>query len=766
MQVMPTPIRTAMQIVAFVALGFYWLMFLGQPLFEGNPEPNRGLFVLSMMLYPEGYFLDSWTDKGRLPLAFLDRLPIISATAIWLALATLVGWPWCKRPGDNRLGTVGQHSTLLVQLSLACLTGLALLSTLTLIVGLAGGLHSRLPLVIGVGALIAGSHGLAILLQRHIVDQTDKINVEDRAAEVPLPPSLFQRVIRNAVIVATVWLGTVTMLGALVPPREFDVVEYHLQAPKEFYQAGHIGFIPHNIYVNMPLGAEMHSLAAMTILQDADPWLGGLIGKAITAAISIVGAMLLGGWIAQRMGSFSGWSAAGIWLGTPGITHVAMLGLIDGVLATYVLATALTSLEWIKKWGQVSILSRMSANEIRDLTPFCVLGGAAAALKYPGLIYATLPGLLLIAVEIVRLLRHRQSGTAFQMVMVATVALSLTCLPWYAKNWWLAGNPVYPLAANIFGGQTLSPEKIAQWQAAHRVPAAAPVDATLPQQVAGQAQRCLQDMARITLKSSFVQPTMIIGMVSAIAWLALRKRQNATSSAPSTTARNVVAHRSDTVVWGLLVWSLWILAVWWLATHRIDRFWLPVTGLWSALAAWGLWQMRQVALAVSQAVLVSGLFYAVLVCSAPIDTDNRYFVSLEALRDDVGDEEHFPRVPLIQTWINQNLTEPETRVLLIGEARVFEYRVDVVYSTCFDTNPGEAWLTGTDAEQHRAALATAGITHVLINWSEIERYRSPGNYGFSQWPQPSHIEQLVRDQVIEPIDWGEGSDRAQLFRVK
>ncbi len=763
MQVMPTPIRTIVQIVAFLALGFYWLLFLSQPLFEGSAEPNRGLFVMSMMLYPEGYFVNSWTDNGRLPLAFLDRLPILAATSIWLALAILIGWPWCKRLGD--IGShVGKGSTLIVQLSLSCLVGLALLSTLTLVVGLVGGLHNRWPLLIGIAILIAGSHGLGILLRRFGVDptnsvDTDQTNAEDQAVEGSSPKSIFQRVICNAVIFATVWLGIVTMLGAWVPPREFDVVEYHLQAPKEFFQAGRIGFVPHNIYVNMPLGAEMHSLAAMTLLQDVDTWWGGLIGKSITAAISILGAMLLGGWIAQRLGSFSGWSAAGIWLGTPGITHVAMLGLIDGVLATYVLATALTA----ENLGKASSFST-SARQLRDLFPFCLLGGAAAAIKYPGLIYATLPCLCLLGIAIARLLTRRQSGLAMQMIILAVVAASLTCVPWYAKNWWLAGNPVYPLAANIFGGQTLSPEKIAQWQAAHRVPTAALADAGLPQQVIGQAQRFLQDITRVTLKSSFVQPAWIFGTVSAIAWLVLRRR--GATWTPSPPRRSNLVSTSDTAYWILLVWSMWIMAVWWLATHRIDRFWLPVTGLWSALAAWGLWHMRKSIPAVAQTMLVSGLLYGVLVCSSPIDTDNRYFVSLAALRDDVGDHDHFPRVPLIQTWINQNLTEPETRVLLVGEARVFEYRVDVVYSTCFDTNPGEAWLAGTDAEKQRAALAAAGITHVLINWSEIDRYRSPGNYGFSDWPKPSHIEQLVRDQVLLPIEWGEGSDRAQLFRVK
>ena len=754
------------------------------------------------MLYPEGYLIGSWTDDGRLPLAVFDRLPIFAFTALWLAIATLVGWPWCARR-DKSATPAATRAAQLVEVSLACLCGLSLLSTLTLVVGLAGGLSSRWPLLLSVLATIAiGQLWRTKWVQVSFSDKHSQVGSLGEKRDLT-PLSLFQRMICNAVIAATAWLGAVTMLGAWVPPREFDVVEYHLQAPKEFYQAGRIDFVPHNIYANMPLGGEMHALAAMTMVQSEDTWLGGLIGKSITAAISLVGAILLGGWVAQRMGSFSGWTAAGIWLGTPGITHVATLGLIDGVLATYVLATAIVTVNWYRTVGvsplpaQLGEVESSRSGEIREgarsrfgpasinkppparasaerLAPTSskqssrevascgfgavgLIAGGAAALKYPGLIYATVPCLLFIALMVVRLIRQQQSSHAIRLSIMTLLGLSVTCLPWYAKNWWLAGNPVYPLAASLFGGQTLTPEKIAQWQAAHRVPVAMPADAGLPQQVIGSARQLSNDFARVTLTSSFVQPAMIIGLVCAVVWLWQRRQRQSTAS--------VKADRSiEGSLWIHLGWSVWILVVWWLATHRIDRFWLPITGLWSVLAAWGLWQVRQRSLSLAQTMLLSGLCYSVLICSSPVVTDNRYFVSLAALRDDVGDENHLPRVPLVQTWINQNLASPDTRLLLVGEARVFEYRVDVVYSTCFDTNPGEAWLAGADPAGQRAALTAAGITHVLINWSEIERYRSPGNYGFSQWPQPADVEQLLRDQILQPIPWG-GNDRVQLFKV-
>ena len=738
MQVMSSPIRFLATLFPFLALGFYWCLFLSEPL-EDNSSMNRAWFVMTTLIYPDGYMLDSWTDSGRLPLAFADRLPIIAATIAWLAAATLIGWPWCVQRVASKRPAISM-ATRCVENSLACLVGLALLSTLTLLVGLAGGLSSRWPLLIGVGALILVSHWSARRWHRAGVEQVWSHETSPVAEAV----TLFERVIDNAVIVATIWLGSVLMLGAWVPPREFDVVEYHLQAPKEFYQAGNVHFVPHNIYANMPLGAEMHALAAMTILHHSDTWPGGLIGKSITASISIIGALLLGGWVTLRLGRLCGWTAAGLWLGTPGITYVASLGLIDGVLATYTLATAIVT------WRILS--NRQPGTAPSGLGLAGLLGGAAAALKYPGLIYVTLPCLLVVAIEIVRAWRVGLTKPALRLSMITLLGLSMTCLPWYAKNWWLAGNPVYPLAANIFGGQTLTPEKIEQWQMAHRVPTAVPADAGWWQQLTGQAQRLGEDVSRVLWASTLVQPAMVVGVVCAVAvlWIGARRNQ-------------AVAVRQH-VWWYMFAWSMWILLVWWFATHRIDRFWLPITGLWSMLAAWGWWQVRQRSTVLSQTLLLPGLVYAVLICSSPVVSDNRFFVSLAALRDDIGDQDHVPRVPPMLVWINQNLTEPGTRVLLIGEARVFETRFDVIYSTCFDRNPGEAWLAGTDAEKQRAALASEGITHVMIDWSEIERYRGPGNYGFSAWPRASHVEQLVRDGVLEPFPWSQGTG-AELFKV-
>ena len=48
----------------------------------------------------------------------------------------------------------------------------------------------------------------------------------------------------------------------------YDVLEYHLQVPKEYLQEGRIQYLPHNVYANFPANVEMLYLLAMIVLDD------------------------------------------------------------------------------------------------------------------------------------------------------------------------------------------------------------------------------------------------------------------------------------------------------------------------------------------------------------------------------------------------------------------------------------------------------------------------------------------------------------------
>jgi hypothetical protein len=117
----------------------------------------------------------------------------------------------------------------------------------------------------------------------------------------------------------------------------------------------------------------------------------------------------------------------------------------------------------------------------------------------------------------------------------------------------------------------------------------------------------------------------------------------------------------------------------------------------------------------------------------------------------------------------------EDRVLFVGEAAVFDADFPHVYNTVFDDSLFEKWFgepssgasdekPSRPADEIQATLAQQGVTHVLVNWLEVIRYRQPGSYGFTDFVHPSRFDELVADGVLRrtrftmPVPWEKLSD--------
>ncbi len=762
------------RMVAAMAVGLaaavYLGWFLSYPVLAGllgaDGEAMSRLLFLSRVMLPELWW-NEMTGGGRLPQGIVDRWPVALGVVIWLGIGFVVGWPWVRlgfrKEGQSKsgLGSINRVEAV----ALAMLAGLALLSTATLLIGLAGGSSSRWGIGLAVAAMLAvagfanwrlGNAQDAQDAQEKVAQNTDsKGSGVERVDWLPqgvAPAGVFGQLAGRLVVVLTIVLAVIYGLGAMMPPFEFDVVEYHLQSAKEFYQLGYIGFNDHNIYVNMPLGLEMHSLAAMSLVGGANVnspdgwWLGGLIGKAIIGAHSLIAALLIGGFVARKTDSrWMGWCSAGLWLSVPGNAHVATSGLVDAALSTYILASLVAVTEL---WQRLAIGSATESRHAKWLVLLIfVYAGAAAAAKYPGLIFAVVPCIAAVVAALWVVPRAGRMALATQWIVPVVCGLSLTCVPWYGKNAVLTGNPVYPLAYSIFGGKDLDAARAFQWSQAHRVPVESATESGY------SVTAWLSSAKRIVVASEFTQPSLLIFVVCGIAGpLVIGSRES----------------RLGLKSWplGWLAGSMWILLVWWLATHRIDRFWLPAVSIWAVVAGAGLaWMVGRVSHGMATALVLFGLFYGIVVNASPTMGDNRYFVSLEALRADGGDAENVGRLSRSIAWCNENLRRTDTKLLMVGEARAFDFRVSIVYSTCFDHSPVETWLRGQAPEQQRANLVAVGGTHLLVNWSEIERYRGPGNYGFSDWPSREDLANLVENGVLRRVDWPIDADSAELFEV-
>ncbi|MDX1928458.1 MAG: hypothetical protein SFV81_18155 [Pirellulaceae bacterium] len=780
----PPGMRVVMMLLVGTAAAVYFGWFLSYPVLAGmlaaDGEPMSRLLFLSRIMLPEMWW-NEMSGGGRLPLGFGDRWLVMVWVAIWLGISFVLGRPWVRlaflNPALQSMGQTpagqkpagqapGQNEprgwglSRVEMISLAMLAGLALLSTVTLGVGLAGG-SASLAIVYVVCVLVAVSVAMTFPLVRAPF-------VKPRwLSEGVTPRGVFGQLAGRMVVVLTIVLGVIYGLGSLMPPFEFDVVEYHLQSAKEFYQWGYIGFNDHNIYANMPLGLEMHGLAAMSSLGWFKPgdawWLGGLIGKAIIGAHSLIAAFLLGGFVARKTDSrWTGWGAAGVWLAVPGNAHVATAGLIDAALGSYILAGLVVVTELFQRLATEATEAEQQRSKWLVLLLF-IYAGAAAAAKYPGLIYAVVPCLVAVCLALFVTSKANRFQLAKQWIVPIACGLLLTCVPWYAKNAVLTGNPVYPLGYSVFGGKGLDAERAQQWAKAHRVPE--------------YSSKALMDSAKqILVASDGTHPTLLFLAVCGVLGSVLGPVLGLVSVGPAlgrvaiggTASRRESVLRAWLVHWPTtwMVCCVWIFLVWWVATHRIDRFWLPAVSILAGMAGYGVaWLAMRVSHGLATVLLLFGLGYGIVVNASPVIGDNRYFVTLDGLRSDGGDDENVGRISRPIAWCNENLPHEGSRVLLVGEARVFDFRMPIIYSTCFDRSLVEGLLRGKDVEQQRENLRASGATHLLINWTEIARYRNPGNYGFSDWPSREDVEKLLESGLVRRVDWPFSSEMAEMFEV-
>jgi hypothetical protein len=63
----------------------------------------------------------------------------------------------------------------------------------------------------------------------------------------------------------------------------------------------------------------------------------------------------------------------------------------------------------------------------------------------------------------------------------------------------------------------------------------------------------------------------------------------------------------------------------------------------------------------------------------------------------------------------------------------------------------ENLASGRQPEEFRQVLRDRGISHIMVHWGEIARYRSPGNYGFSQFVSEGLFQLWEKAGILERI---------------
>jgi len=667
----------------------------------------------------------------------LDGLP-----AVGLLVATGLGGLWLVPLFTSGALPIRWH--LMVGLAL----GIGLLSLLTLGLGLAGVLYAPVFYGLTIGAGIVGLVRLGRILR----------------SATPLslrhPRREWAFLGASATRWRWLWLTVVpfAVLGVLVasvPPGFFwaeegmgyDVLEYHLQMPREYFEAGRITYAPHNVYANFPANAEMLYLLCMVVRDDV--FAGAEMAQMMNLGLGVL--CVAAGWLIGRersplTGVVTGVVTAGTgWLVyLSGVAYVENAMLFFGLMAAAVLLRGLslsraawhahlpsplggrapaqapilpgTPAELSLRVGEMSAAlwntrqDRLSAaSKDRSVWMWLALAGVMAGLsfgcKYPA-------GALIVLPLAILAFATPASGWQRRLAAVGVygAAACLTMAPWFIKNTAMAGNPVFPLAGGVF---TTYPtgwglQESRHFAACHR------------------SEVELQD--RLAMLWQYVPadsdqrfgPLLLLLAMSAV----------------------VLAWGERPVRLAVLVLGLQVL-VWLFATHLYARFAVPMLIPLIILTSAAV--DRSVAVLRGQRApgFVIGALVAYLVIIGlgwNLGFIGRlYHVHAPLVGRSVqieGNPEFFLKGVLrgyeFYGVVNTGDTVPtKSKVLLIGEARPFYFQRKVDYCVVFNRNPFVEAVRAADSDPARVIqwLRDNRYTHVLVNWAEIYRLRR-SSYGF------------------------------------
>jgi hypothetical protein len=421
-------------------------------------------------------------------------------------------------------------------------------------------------------------------------------------------------------------------------PHPYDVLEYHLQVPREWYEAGRIVPLHHNAFSYFPMGAEVHDLLAMHL--RGGPWEGMYLAQLMSAAfmgltvVSVYGICRTLLRARGEEGRAVPVLAAVLTAAVPWTTLLAPVAYVEAAMLLY----ATLSVGWALIWfitGECWF---------RRMAVAGALAGFACGVKY------TAVPMVLLAVPFSLLLwRPRAIRPLAVYLAVGVVAFA----PWLVRNAvWTGGNPVFPEAMSLLGHAHFSPDQVDRWDQAH---------SPRPDQRSLTARlHAGWDQIAADWRYGYVLLPLAI-LAAGLAW----------------------RRRPETRVLVFLI--LITAAIWLFATHLQSRFFVsavPLCALLVGLAPWG----RRGWIAPAAVVLIAAVpaFLAL----------NR---ELTPYLGPFGITDFKAAMPPAY----QKLADEGRGIALVGQAQAFWYQIPMTrmsYRTVFDvsaagaTDPLSPWL--------------------------------------------------------------------------
>jgi hypothetical protein len=239
-------------------------------------------------------------------------------------------------------------------------------------------------------------------------------------------------------LAAAAAIAVLDVVLASAPPTSGDATAYHLTGPKLWLDAGRIFSIWWDWATFQPFAVELNGAFALAIG-------GGGGAMAAAAALTALSAVPVYGLGRELAGRTPGAVAALLWVGQ-GMFLWEATGAFPEAIGGGLVALAVWHLVCFARAGAAA-----------DPALAGIALGAAASTKYHALLFVPV---LAVAAVVLEPRRRLRALTVFG-------AGAAIALPWYVKNLVVTGNPLYPLAASVFGGKLWSEADQAWWTASY-----------------------------------------------------------------------------------------------------------------------------------------------------------------------------------------------------------------------------------------------------------------------------------------------------------
>ncbi|MBI4676696.1 MAG: hypothetical protein HY748_03865 [Elusimicrobia bacterium] len=400
---------------------------------------NNRPFWRHVLSVPGGVGLESLAELGRHGL-----LPLLAA-GLWALAAVGAGSRVLRLIGSGGEGfgdeCLGEDGPLRLPVAFALGAGASGLAVFAL--GLAGLLRPA-PLL-GLSLLFCAwaVPGLARLRSRRVPGDSSWT----------LPPAGWAL---TGILALAAWH---TLILALAPATEWDVLLYHLAIPKLYLRLGRIQEIPWLLYSHWPhLMETLYALPLALGDDGAAALMHGTISGVLAVSVYRAGRAELGGLAMGRQvpegagrsplagGGCVGLTAAALVAAQPAFLRVAGAAHGDGAFALFHFLGSWALWRWASASGPADGGSRRRGR--RMLAIAGLLAGLAASTKLAA-------ASLLAASAFVVWLAENRRGTRSPWKAAAFYALCGlgVVLPWYAKTLVGTGNPFWPVFSKALGGR-------------------------------------------------------------------------------------------------------------------------------------------------------------------------------------------------------------------------------------------------------------------------------------------------------------------------